>query len=67
VTIGLISAIVGSVIYRILIDIALSSDQFPVFYLKLISAVIVAVALALPTIKEKFRYYRIRREGRRNA
>ncbi len=67
VTIGLISAIVGSVIYRILIDIALSSDQFPVFYLKLISAVIVAVALALPTIKEKFRYYRIRREGRRHA
>ncbi len=63
VTLGLLSAIVGSVVYRILISLALSTDIFPTYFLKLISAVIVAVALSLPTVKEGLRKRKIRREG----
>jgi len=63
VTLGLVSAIVGSVIYRIIISLALSTNIFPTYYLKLISAVIVAVALSLPAVKDGLRKRRIRREG----
>lgn len=67
VTIGLISAIAGSVIYRQIIAIALSSDLFPIYFLKLISAVIVAVALSIPTLRNAAAKERVRREGRRHA
>ena len=67
VTLGLISAIVGSVIYRILISLALSTRIFPTYFLKLISAVIVAVALSIPTVKVTLQKQRIRKEGKRHA
>ena len=67
VGIGLVSAIVGSVLYRILISLALSTNVFPTYFLKLISAVIVAVALSLPTVKTSLQKRRIRREGRSHA
>ena len=67
VTLGLISAIVGSVIYRILISMALSTRIFPTYFLKLISAVIVAVALSIPTVKVTLQKQRIRKEGKRHA
>ena len=67
VGVGLVSAIVGSVLYRILISLALSTDIFPTYFLKLISAVIVAVALSLPTVKTGLQKRRIRREGRNHA
>ena len=67
VTLGLISAIVGSVIYRILISMALSTRIFPTYFLKLISAVIVAVALSIPTVKVTLQKRRIRKEGKRHA
>lgn len=50
VTKGLIAACVGSVIYRIIIAVALKFEIFPAYGLKLISAVIVAIALAVPTV-----------------
>ncbi len=53
VTIGLISVILGSVLYQCLIRLATSLNVFPAYYLKLVSAVIVAIALALPMIREK--------------
>ena len=53
VTIGLISVILGSVLYQCLIRLATSLNVFPAYYLKLVSAVIVAFALALPMIREK--------------
>ena len=51
VTIGFISAVVGAILYRFVIAIALSTSLFPAYFLKLISAVIVALALAMPTVK----------------
>ena len=53
VTVGLISVILGSVLYQCLIRLATSLNVFPAYYLKLVSAVIVAIALALPMIREK--------------
>ena len=67
VTVGLISAAVGSVVYRIIIALALSTNIFPTYFLKLISAVIVAVALSIPTVRESVRRGRVRREGQRHA
>ena len=67
VTFGLISAIAGSVAYRIIISLALSTNIFPTYFLKLISAVIVAIALSLPTVKEQMVKRRIRREGKSRA
>jgi putative tryptophan/tyrosine transport system permease protein len=67
VTLGLISAIVGSVIYRIIISLALSTNVFPTYFLKLISAVIVAAALSIPTVKVGLEKRRIRREGKNRA
>ncbi|MCI8554598.1 MAG: ABC transporter permease [Clostridiales bacterium] len=63
VTVGLISAAVGSVIYRLIIALAMKSDLFPAFMLKLVSAVIVALALAIPTIRTRLRDARARRGG----
>ena len=54
VTVGLISVILGSVLYQCLIRLATSLNVFPAYYLKLVSAVIVAFALALPMLKENF-------------
>ena len=44
-------AIIGSILYRFIIAIALRLD-LPSECLKLVSAVIVAIAIALPTIKK---------------
>lgn len=63
VTIGLISALVGSVIYRIIIAVALKFDLFPSYALKLISAIIVALALSVPFITSKVKQNRVRREA----
>ena len=52
VTVGLMSVILGSVLYQCLIRLATSLNVFPAYYLKLVSAVIVAIALALPMLKE---------------
>ena len=52
VTVGFISAIAGSVVYRFIVALAMSTSFFPAYALKLVSAVIVGVALALPAIQE---------------
>ena len=52
VTLGLMSVILGSVLYQCLIRLATSLNVFPAYYLKLVSAVIVAFALALPMLRE---------------
>ncbi len=67
VTLGLVSAVVGSVIYRLIIALALSTNIFPTYFLKLISATIVAIALCIPTVKERLHVARVRREGKRRA
>ena len=67
VTLGLLSAIVGSLLYRVIISLALSTNVFPTYFLKLISAVIVGVALSIPTIREELARRRLRREGKHDA
>ncbi|NLK73643.1 MAG: ABC transporter permease [Clostridiales bacterium] len=64
VTIGLISSAAGSIIYRIIIALALKVDLFPSYALKLISAVIVMIALSGPSIKASIEQYKVRREAR---
>ncbi len=67
VTVGVISAVVGSIIYRYILAIATSTHVFPATALKLISAVIVAVALSIPTIKQSMEVSRIKKEAGKNA
>lgn len=49
---GAIAALVGSIIYRIIYAIVLYYQIVPVQGLKLITAIVVALAIAFPTIKE---------------
>ncbi len=65
VTVGLISAILGSVLYQCLIRLATSLNVFPAYYLKLISAAIVAIALALPVLRENMQHRAHHRKGGR--
>ena len=67
VTVGLISVILGSVLYQCLIRLATSLNVFPAYYLKLVSAVIVAFALALPMLKENFARRHHRKGGAKHA
>lgn len=62
VTIGLVSAAFGSILYRIILAFALKIDMFPAYALKLISAVIVIIALSGPSIKAIILQNKIRRE-----
>ena len=48
---GALSVFVGSIIYRIIYAVALSSKVFPIEAMKLVTAVIVALAIAAPSIK----------------
>ncbi len=66
VTIGLISVILGSVVYQCMIRVATSLNVFPAYYLKLVSAVIVAFALALPVLRESLARHH-RKGGPRHA
>jgi putative ABC transport system permease protein len=62
VTIGLVSAAFGSILYRIILAFALKIDMFPAYALKLISAVIVIIALSGPSIKAIIQQNKIRGE-----
>ena len=52
ITLGLFSVIIGSVIYRFIIALILTTS-FPPSYLKLISALVVITALSVPKIKRR--------------
>lgn len=58
VTIGLISAVVGSIVYRFIIACANKYSFLPATMLRLVSAVIVAIALSLPAIKHYYSLYK---------
>ena len=62
-TVGLLSAALGSVGYRILIAIALKANILSANSLKLISAVIVAVTLSIPAIRGEI----VQRKSRKGA
>jgi putative ABC transport system permease protein len=67
VSVGFVSAFVGSIVYRYIIALATRYSPLPAYMLKLVSALIVALALALPA----FRFYagraKQKRGGDRNA
>jgi putative ABC transport system permease protein len=67
VTVGFVSAICGSVIYRLIVALALKSDFFPAYALKLVSALIVIAALSLPAARGRLQLISARREARRHA
>lgn len=52
VTIGIVSAVLGSLLYRIILQFAYQIDM-PTYTVKLLSAAIVTVALILPLMKEQ--------------
>ncbi|AGA68999.1 ABC-type uncharacterized transport system, permease component [Desulfitobacterium dichloroeliminans LMG P-21439] len=60
--IGLISAIFGSLIYRFIIAAALKSSIFPAYMLRVVSAVIVIIALALPVLKKHLDLHNMRKK-----
>jgi len=60
VTAGFAAAVCGSVIYRLIIALALKSNIFPAYALKLVSALIVAAALSLPAVKARIQLARNR-------
>jgi putative ABC transport system permease protein len=67
VGVGVTSAVIGSVIYRIIVAFALKIDLFPSYALKLISSVIVILALSGPSIKYSYHQMLTRREVRRHS
>lgn len=67
VTVGLISAVAGSVIYRTFIAAALKVELFPAYGLKLVSAVIVVLALSIPALKSTVKFNRMKQRERRSG
>ena len=64
---GLCAAVLGSIIYRLLIALAYQTNIFPSAAFRLISAVIVTIALAVPAIKQLLDMQRKRKENLRDA
>ncbi len=64
---GLCAAVLGSIIYRFLIALAYQTNIFPSAAFRLISAVIVTIALAIPAIKQLLDMQRKRKENLRDA
>ncbi len=62
----LITVVVGSIIYRLLILGALELNLNPQD-LKLISAILLAIALALPKIQERWNYRQMKRQNKRSG
>lgn len=65
VGVGIVSPCVGSAVYRIIIALALQFEIFPSYALKLISAVIVALSIAIPTMKNAFVNAKIKSQRRK--
>ncbi len=64
---GLLSAVLGAVVYRLIIAIVLKIGLFPAFALKLVSAAVVALALSVPAVKSAARLRRRKKQGRKEA
>jgi len=66
VTVGLISAVTGSVLYRLILQAAYQIDM-PSYMVKLLSTLIVALALVFPLAKEQIQVWRARRVAGREV
>ena len=63
ITLGFISAIVGSLVYRYIIALATRYSPLDAYMLRLVSAVIVGITLAMPAVKSNFAAARQKRGG----
>ena len=64
---GLISCLLGSIVYRIIMAVAVKTRIFPAYSMKLISAIIVTMALSIPVIQHYRKAYKLkRRRGDKN-
>ena len=61
VTLGIVSAVIGSLVYRIILQVAYKVEM-PSYAVKLLSAVIVVVALSIPRVKRLIAERRAERE-----
>jgi putative ABC transport system permease protein len=65
---NILAVLIGNIIYRFIYAIILQTHIIPIECLKLMTAVIVALAIAAPTIKSNFQYsLRARKEGGQHA
>ncbi len=64
---GVWAAIVGSIIYRIIYAVVLYTKVVPVQGLKLITAIVVALAIAFPTIRSWVAFQRLKHNGNRKG
>ena len=67
VTLGFISAVAGSLVYRYIIALATRYSPLPAYMLKLVSAVIVALALMIPALRENMRKSHLKQGGMGHA
>lgn len=67
VTVGLVSCVAGSFLYRLILAFAFRSSILPAYAFRLIAAVIVGAALAIPYIRKNIRRSLRKREGMQNA
>lgn len=63
---GILAAVIGAVIYRIIIAAALVANVGAQNF-KLVSAVIVAAAISWPAVREKLQFQKLRREVEKNG
>ena len=67
---GLISAVIGSVIYKLIVTLVVDLNLFGSYsanMMKLMCAVIVAMTLAIPAVKQYGEQRRLMREAKKNA
>lgn len=62
---GIIAVMLGSVIYRFIYAVVFYTKIVPVDFLKLITALVVAAAIAAPTVKKQLAFQRQKAAGRR--
>lgn len=63
ITRNILGCLVGNLVYRLIYAVILSTHVLPIECLKLMTAIIVALAIAAPTLKENYR--KARKRGRR--
>jgi len=64
VTIGIISTVIGSIIYYLIIALARRIDLFPSYGFKLATALIVIIALSFPAVKDWWELHKIRKRAK---
>ena len=64
---GALSVFAGSIIYRLIYAVALSSKVFPIEAMKLVTAIIVALAIAAPALKNWAAFEKRKAEARKGG